>query len=199
MSSLEVRLDKIKSIVEDEKFRSNRAQGGELNFYIFDYEPKSELAVRNFVKDFITSYDYENSLIKPVELDLFELMLEILANEKIKDRTVLDEVPILEERSGTERLEKGLAPMLKPERFIEAIKAKVDSNNLVLITGVGKVWPLVRSHTILNNLHHILDDKPVIMFYPGVYDQIGLSLFKNDSFSGITDDNYYRAFKLVES
>ena len=194
-----MRLDKIKSIIEDENFRSNRAQGGELNFYIFDYDPKSELEVRTYVKNLVNSYNYENSVIKPIELDLFELTLEILELEKIKDKSVLEEVAILEARSGTIRLEKGLAPMLKPQKFIDVIKTKVKLHNLVLITGVGKVWPLIRSHTILNNLHHVLDKIPVIMFYPGVYDQIGLSLFKNDKFLGITDDNYYRAFRLVAS
>lgn len=197
MNNLDVRLDKIKSLIEDENFRSNRAQGGELNFYIFDYDPKSELEIRNYVKNLINSYNYDNSIIKPIELDLFELTLEILNGEKIKDKSVLEEVPVLETRSGTARLEKGLAPMLKPEKFTDLIKIKVEPYNLVLITGVGKVWPLLRSHTILNNLHHILDKIPVIMFYPGVYDQIGLSLFKNDKFAGITDDNYYRAFRLV--
>lgn len=199
MNNLEAKLDKIKPIIEDSNFRLNHAQGGELNFYIFDYEPQQELKIREYVANLIKSYSYENSIIKPIELDLFELTLEILNTEKIKDKSVLEEVQALEARSGTLRLEKGLAPMLKPQRFIDLIKTKVESHNLVLITGVGKVWPLIRSHTILNNLHHVLDNLPVIMFYPGVYDQIGLSLFKSDNFSGITDDNYYRAFRLVNN
>ena len=56
---------------------------------------------------------------------------------------------------------------------------------------------MVRSHNILNNLHSVVDEKPVIMFYPGKYDQKGLNLFENNSFEGLKDDNYYRAFKLV--
>ncbi|MGN0004819.1 MAG: DUF1788 domain-containing protein [Candidatus Gastranaerophilaceae bacterium] len=70
----------------------------------------------------------------------------------------------------------------------------------VLLTGIGKAYPLVRSHTILNNLHSVLDKIPVIMFYPGRYDQKDLKLFNNgSSFTGLKDDNYYRAFKLVEN
>ena len=73
----------------------------------------------------------------------------------------------------------------------------MDNHNLVLITGVGKSYPLVRSHTILNNLHSLLDKVPVIMFYPGMYDQKELSLFNGSKFDGLKDDNYYRAFRLV--
>ena len=80
---------------------------------------------------------------------------------------------------------------------IELIKNKMDNHNLVLITGVGKSYPLVRSHTILNNLHSLLDKVPVIMFYSGMYDQKELSLFNGSKFDGLKDDNYYRAFRLV--
>ncbi len=64
----------------------------------------------------------------------------------------------------------------------------------MFITGVGKTWPVIRSHTILNSLHSAIDDVPVIMFFPGMYDGFELKLFDE-----IKDDNYYRAFKLIES
>lgn len=198
MSSIGKRFDRIKEIIETDGFLNNKTQGGELGFYIFDYDPKDEIKARSFVEQFIQSYKFDSSIIKPVELDLFELMIKILDSQKIKDKTILDEIPLMEEKDGTLRLEKGLTALLKPQRFIALIEEKVKNANLVLITGVGKVWPLVRSHTILNNLHHVLDKVPVIMFYPGAYDQKDLRLFKSKVFAGITDDNYYRAFKLVE-
>ena len=71
-----------------------------------------------------------------------------------------------------------------------------DGNSIVLITGVGKAFPVVRSHTILNNLQSIFRRNPVVMMYPGRYEikeKMTLRLFER-----LDDDNYYRAFPLVE-
>jgi len=69
----------------------------------------------------------------------------------------------------------------------------MQDHNVVFITGVGKVYPFVRSHTILNNLQEVLDKIPVILFFPGKYDGLSLQLFGR-----FKDDNYYRAFRLVD-
>ena len=37
-------------------------------------------------------------------------------------------------------------------------------NSIVFITGVGKIYPFVRSHGILNKLHLIFDRAPVVLF-----------------------------------
>jgi len=81
----------------------------------------------------------------------------------------------------------------KDDLIIQYIKDRVVKGDVVFITGVGKAWPIIRSHTVLNNLHQVLDEVPVIMFFPGVYDGLELVLFEE-----IKDDNYYRAFKLVD-
>ena len=70
---------------------------------------------------------------------------------------------------------------------------RTPANSVVFITGIGKCYPLLRSHTVLNNLHQVIDSVPVVMFYPGEYDGQELVLFGE-----IKDDNYYRAFKLVD-
>ena len=69
----------------------------------------------------------------------------------------------------------------------------IEDHNVIFITGVGKIYPFVRSHTILNNLQEKVDHIPVIMFYPGKYDGQSLNLFGE-----FKDDNYYRAFQLVD-
>ena len=76
---------------------------------------------------------------------------------------------------------------------MEYIKDRVNGRDIVFLTGIGKVWPIIRSHTILNSLHSIIEDVPLVMFFPGEYDGLELKLF-----SEIKDDNYYRAFQLVE-
>jgi hypothetical protein len=61
-----------------------------------------------------------------------------------------------------------------------------------LISGVGNAYPLLRSHNLLNNLHPLMGDTPLVMFYPGIYTGQGLSLFGK-----LKETNYYRAFQLV--
>ena len=64
--------------------------------------------------------------------------------------------------------------------------------DVVMIAGVGRVFPYMRSHHVLNNLQHLFDDVPVVMLYPGQYNGQTLTLFER-----FTDDNYYRAFNLI--
>ena len=99
----------------------------------------------------------------------------------------------MEKKTGEEGLLKAIKPILKPDNFTALIKDKTKESKLLLLTGVGKIWPLVRSHVILNNLHTVLKDMPVILFFPGIYNKLELKLFGK-----FKDDNYYRAFKLVD-
>ena len=77
--------------------------------------------------------------------------------------------------------------------IVQHIKENTPPNSVVFLTGIGKCYPLLRSHTVLNNLHQVMDHVPVVMFFPGKYDGQELILFGE-----IKDDNYYRAFKLVD-
>ena len=93
-------------------------------------------------------------------------------------------------------------PLLSVEennnKLLEMFKDKApdDGQSIVLISGVGKAYPIIRSHTILNNLQSIFRKNPVVMMYPGRYEiknSMTLKLFER-----LDDDNYYRAFPLVE-
>jgi hypothetical protein len=79
------------------------------------------------------------------------------------------------------------------DRFTNAIAD--DGTHIVLITGVGKSFPIIRSHTILNNLQSIFKKNPVVMIYPGRFSarKGHLKLFDR-----LDDDNYYRAFPIIE-
>ena len=78
--------------------------------------------------------------------------------------------------------------------IIKYIEERIIDNAVLFITGVGKCYPIIRSHTIINNLHMAIDYVSVVMFYPGKYSGQDLVLFDGE----IKDDNYYRAFKIVD-
>jgi hypothetical protein len=100
----------------------------------------------------------------------------------------------MQREKGDAALEKALRSPLKPEKLAQIFVDSVQptEQDLVLVTGVGSVWPLVRTHSLLSNLHPVMKSTPLVMFYPGRYDGQTVRLFGR-----IKSNNYYRAFKLV--
>ena len=164
----------------------------DLKFYIFDYNPKDEALVRKETKKLLS--------LNPdiVEFDLYEMMLEIIEEEGYME----DVLRMEPEYDKDLLLREVFQPLLSVEEeenaFLNMFKKKIpdDGSKIVLITGVGKSFPIIRSHTILNNLQSIFRKNPVVMMYPGRYEiknSMTLRLFER-----LDDDNYYRAFPLVE-
>nr|WP_236777851.1 DUF1788 domain-containing protein [Anoxybacter fermentans] len=186
------RLNAIRSKIMEKRFRENKGLGNEIGFYIFDYDPKDEMLVREHIAFLKQKINTDNSEIRIKEFDLYEIMLEILEN-----KGYLEKVFEMEEKKGTNAILKPIKNTLrltqKNDLVVEYIRQRVEQNDIVFLTGVGKVWPIIRSHTILNALHSVIDYVPVVMFYPGTYSGQDLCLFDE-----IMDQNYYRAFKLIE-
>jgi hypothetical protein len=88
---------------------------------------------------------------------------------------------------------KALRLTTNKDLIVQYICEHIDEDDIVFLTGIGKAWPIIRSHTILNSLHAVVEEVPLVLFFPGTYDGLDLVLFDE-----IKDDNYYRAFKLIE-
>lgn len=164
----------------------------DLKFYIFDYNPKDEPLVRKEVKKLKS---HNESII---EFDLYEMMLDIIDEEGY-----LEDIQHMEfDYEKDLLLREVFQPLLSVEEdqnsFLEKFKtgAPDDGKSIVLITGVGKAFPVIRSHTILNNLQSIFRNNPVVMMYPGRYEIKNATTLR--LFERLDDDNYYRAFSLVE-
>jgi hypothetical protein len=122
-------------------------------------------------------------------LNLFDFVVEYL-----KGRNLLEKAIQVQRQKGDVALKKALAGPLH-EAKISSMFAEVtqpEQHDLVFLSGVGSVWPLLRSHTLLNNLQSVMGKTPLVMFYPGRYDGQSLRLFGK-----LKNNNYYRAFKLV--
>ena len=186
--TIEGRIELLKQKIISDDFLKGRGLGNEIPFWIFDYPPEDELFIRNSIKR-IEDILSGNS-IDFVDIDLYELCLEIIEG-KIKSEKVIE----FEDRKGSDELLKKLKIMLKSDTIRQLIKDKIESSGdvrVVLLTGVGKAWPLIRSHSILNNLQPVMENIPLIAFYPGEYDNTALSLFGK-----FKDANYYRAFRMI--
>jgi hypothetical protein len=192
MKTIYERLDEILPIITDKRFRENKGLGNEIGYYIFDYDPEDEIIVREHIKFLKQKINNDGMDFSIREIDLYEIMIEILA-----EKGYLKKVFEMEKKKGTDAILKPIKNTLrltqKNDLVVEYIRERVQENDIVFLTGVGKIWPIIRSHTILNVLHSVIDRVPLIMFYPGTYSGQDLNLFDE-----ISDQNYYRAFKLVE-
>lgn len=186
------KLDAIWTRISDEKFQENKGTGGEVRYFIFDYEPCDELIMRQKIKDLKKRNNPDADGFAIVEFDLYDMVIDIL-----RDRGYLEKCAKYENEKGREYLYKAISKMLRlttdQNLIVNRIMEQTPKNSVVFLTGVGKVFPFVRAHNVLNNLHQVFDEVPVIMFYPGNWNTQTLSLFGT-----IHDGNYYRAFPLIQ-
>jgi len=192
MKTIYERLDEIIPQITKPSFRQNRGLGNEIGYWIFDYEPEHEILVREHVEFIKQKMNYEGSGVHIREFDLYEMILEILDS-----KGYLAKVSSMEESKGSDfavnAIKKTMRVATDGDLIVQYMAKRVQPNDIVFITGVGKAYPIIRSHTTLNKLHETIEQVPVVMFFPGSYDGVELVLFNE-----IKDDNYYRAFPLVD-
>ncbi len=186
------KLDAIWPRIADEKFQENKGTGGEVRYFIFDYEPCDEMIMRRKIQDLKKRNNPEADGFTIVEFDLYNMVIDIL-----RERGYLEKCAKYENEKGREYLYKAISKMLRlttdQNLIVNRIMEQTPEKSVVFLTGVGKVFPFVRAHNVLNNLHQVFDQVPVIMFYPGSWNTQTLSLFGT-----IHDGNYYRAFPLIQ-
>ena len=192
MDALAQKFDKAEEMIQKPSFRENKGLGNEVGYYIFDYPAEEELYVRERIEYIKKKNQSSNDDFKVVVFDLYEIIIDIL-NKK----GYLEKCFEFEKTKGFDRVTKSIGNMLRitaaDSLIVNHIKDNTPDKAVVFITGIGKCYPILRSHTVLNNLHQVIDNVPVVLFYPGKYDGQELVLFGE-----IKDDNYYRAFKLVD-
>lgn len=188
MSNLKKRLDLLIPKITEEKFLKGRGLGNEISFYVFDYDPKEELFMRKQIEHIKKELRKTSYNIKVIDFDLYDMVIDLL-----KKRNNFNTLLEMEDIEGKEAVYLGMELFCEPSIFIDRIQKKSIGYNLIFITGVGKAFPFIRSHTILNNLMEKIHGKPLVLFYPGKYDELSLHLFGK-----MKDDNYYRAFRLID-
>mgnify|MGYP001102325962 FL=1 len=183
------RLDKILGRITSDDFLHGRGLGNEIPFYAFDYPPEQELAVRAHIHFLLEQIPKRRPELRVAHVNLFELIIRHL-----KERGFYDKALALHRQRGDEGLRKALAAPLDAAKLAAVLVDQVDpaSQDLVLVSGIGSAYPLLRTHNLLNNLHHRMGSTPLLLFYPGVYDGQSLRLFGT-----LPDKPYYRAFRLV--
>lgn len=178
-------LNRVSTRLSEESFLTNKGLSNEVGIHVFCYDPKDELTVRAYFENLKEKTDVSYNLI---EHDLYRIFLKIC-----EEKHILKSISNMEERKGKEYLSEQLQKVATPEAFVEKMKYEPhQKGDVLLITGVGKVYPFMRSHKILDNIQHIFSDIPVLMLYPGTFNGQALCLFGK-----FLDGHYYRAFNLL--
>jgi len=195
-TSLSDRLNQILPRVTSNDFLSSEGIGNDIACHIFDYPAKDELTVREHIEMMMRRFASHHSELRVLHLNLLDVVVKYLKKRGLYDRAV--EMQRTKDGASLIRALKG---PLSAEKLRDFIAAENDLANedLLLVSGVGSVWPLLRAHTLLNCMHTVMWKTPLVMFYPGSFDGKTLRLFgrieKASSKPG--KDSYYRAFILV--
>lgn len=169
------------------RFLNKEGLGGTLPFFIHSFPVNKQDKVNEQVA-YLKKRLLSNS-IEVFEIDLYAICIDILKKENLFDQIVQQE-----QRMPKQRLLRVLSGPLNIDTIlIPEIQRRIALKNpkIIFITGIGAAFPVIRSHTILNNLQTLVGNLPLVMFFPGTYNNLSLNLFDQ-----LKDDNYYQAHNL---
>jgi hypothetical protein len=190
--SMKDRFEHLFTVISGERFLNKQVLGNEVPFFICPYQTEETFEMERLRRQL--SNQLEQAGIQILEINLYDLSIEIL-----KERNIWQQVLDMEPTVSKDQLKELLQGVLDPEtHLIPAIASRLMNNDfdVLFISGVGEVFPYIRSHNVLNNLQSTAKDKPTVMFFPGAYThsiEAGASL---DLFGRLHDDKYYRAFNI---
>ncbi|MBB1438393.1 DUF1788 domain-containing protein [Shewanella sp. SG41-4] len=181
-------------VIASKPFLKNEGLNNEVPFHICPFEPVITSDITQLVKQL--KNDLQDADVNVLEINLYDLVIEVLQDEGdwewlLENESTLSRPELKEELQGVLDTETVLMPRI-------AKKMSEVSHHVMFITGVGEVFPYIRSHNILNNLQRIAKAQPTLMIFPGSYQHslaTGASLVL---FGKLTDDKYYRAFNILD-
>ena len=186
------RYNHLVAAISSERFLKMQGLGNEVPFFICPFKPQEFKDMSDIYVNLVNTL--RNKGIRVLRINLYDLTIEIL-----KKRGIWDQVLENEQSLSKDEFRELLQGVVDPEtHLIPAIADKMAEGDfdVMFITGVGEVFPYIRSHTVLNNLQSTAKEKPTVMFFPGEYKhslEEGASL---DLFGRLHDDKYYRAFNI---
>lgn len=183
-------------VMSSKKFLGMTALGGELPIYIAPYEPRKAFETEVMVGKLVSRLAQQG--LSVVHVDIYELAMGILKEKKI--------FPILIAKEADypkETLMRTLRNTIKteqevPRKLVEILQEQtIDGKpDILILSGVGKVFPYMRSHNILNNIESVTKGFPTVLFFPGEYRVDPIHGSSLDVFGLFSSGGYYRAINI---
>ena len=185
MSKINERLDSLKLEIQQPEFLEGKGLSNEVNIRIFCYDAADEMIVRHFTEQLVVDQSLD---CHPIERNLYKIFLSIC-----DDKRVTEKASQMEEKKGKDFLFKNLQKFANNKSFVEKMQYEPhEPGDVLLLTGVGEVFPFMRIHSLLEALQPHFSDIPILVMYPGTFDKSSLRLFDR-----LTPNGYYRAFTAV--
>lgn len=194
------RLDKLDICINSEEFVKTSGTTNTVNHWVFDYNPKHELIVRERVNLIQKKYNDYHDDMKIYVIDLYELIIKHLENNDY-----IGYCKQFERDSGMDYVTAAVKNSLQLTARSDGTNAMVgyitdiasaEDAYCILLTGVGKCFPLLQGPEVFNQiLYNMPDDYrriPIVLFYPGTYTERELIIFNE-----MQEDNFYRAYRIV--
>ncbi|MEM7133186.1 MAG: DUF1788 domain-containing protein [Chloroflexota bacterium] len=192
------RFHHLHNVISSPRFLKMEGLGNEIPFFICAYKPEESQEIQPMIGQLANRLAEKG--VTALVIDLYDLSIELL-----EKRNILESVLTLETEISKSELKELLQGVLDPEKHLApAIAEKMAQQmsqqpfHVLFLTGVGEIYPFIRSHNILNNLQSTAKEQPTLMFYPGDYIQTNESGASLDLFGRLHDDKYYRAFDIFE-
>ncbi len=186
------RFQHLLKLIGSERFLKMQGLGNEVPFFICPFPPQEAVAMEQMAGQLANRLESDG--VRVLAINLYDLCIELLTERGIWEQ-VIEAEPSVAKAEFMELLQGVLDP---EQHLVPAIAAKMNAGafDVLFLTGVGEVFPYIRSHNVLNNLQSTAKAWPTVLFFPGRYTQSleqGASL---DLFGVLQDDKYYRAFNI---
>ena len=187
------RAEHLFKVISSQRFLQKRGLGNEVPFFICAFEAEYGLSLGEDREDLIARLRHAG--IGVLDLDLYDLSVGIL-----EDRGIFEQILEIEAETEKAQLKELLQGVLDPqEPLIPEIARRIEEipHDVIFLSGVGEVYPFLRSHNVLNNLQSTAKDRPTVMFFPGKYTHALATGASLELFGLLPDDKYYRAFNIM--
>lgn len=180
-------------VITSERFLTMQGLGNEVPFFICPFPANEGLSMTEDRANLIERIGHSG--VKVLDLSLYELSLGILEERGILNDVLSAELDM--EKSELRELLQGVLDV--HQHLIPKIAETIDRqpHDVIFLSGVGEVYPYIRSHNVLNNLQSTAKDKPTVLFFPGSYTHSTATGGSLDLFGLLHDDKYYRAFNIL--
>jgi hypothetical protein len=187
------RFDHLVKVLTSQRFLSKQGLGNEVPFFICAYPAEDGLSMeasrRNLTKQI------GKAGVRVLDLNLFDMSVSIMQERGIFEQ-VLELEPTISKDELLELLQGVLDPAAHLVPRIATAISEVE-HDVIFLSGIGEVYPFIRSHNVLNNLQSTAKDKPTVMFFPGEYSHALATGAELVLFGVMRDDKYYRAFNIL--
>jgi hypothetical protein len=189
---IQERFEHLLKLIGSERFLKKQGLGNEVPFFICPFDPREAVEMEKTRNQLRNQLEHQG--VQILDINLYDLAIKLL-----KERGIWDRIIEIEQDIDKDQLKEILQGVLDSEtHLVPAIAQEMNKKkyDVMFISGIGEVFPYIRSHNVLNNLQSTAKEQPSVLFFPGKYTHSLADGASLDLFGRLHDDKYYRAFNI---